>query len=129
MTAAQTDVDVVVIGSGFGGSVAALRFAEAGEHVCVLERGDWATRESFQADLDLFWFPERNASGLDEIQLRGDSIVTWTGAGVRGGSLVSAGALLRLESFDGYPSEITPAEMRPYYELVERLLGATPYPD
>lgn len=41
------DADVIVIGSGFGGAVAALRFGEVGERVIVLERGDWVRRDAF----------------------------------------------------------------------------------
>ncbi len=57
------DSDVVVVGSGFGGSVAALRFTEAGERVVVLERGPWVRREDFQADPDMFWSPRRHRFG------------------------------------------------------------------
>ena len=46
------DTDVVVIGSGFGASVAALRFSQAGRRVIMLERGNWVSRDSFEVDLD-----------------------------------------------------------------------------
>jgi len=123
------DADVIVIGSGFGGSVAALRFAEAGEKVLVLERGTWVTRQGFEPDLDALWLPRRNAFGFHDIRARGATLIPWLGAAVGGGSHVYAGTLLRRESFDDLPGGISAAEMEPHYARAEELLDARPYPD
>lgn len=126
---ASFDTDVVVIGSGFGGSVAALRFAEAGERVTVLERGRWITRENFEADPDAFWDPKRHRFGMNELKPRGRHIVPWLGAAVGGGSHVYAATLKRRESFEGFPAAIDVAEMGRYYDLAEQMMDARPYPD
>lgn len=121
--------EVVVIGSGFGGSVATLRFAEAGHRVVVLERGDHVSRDKFQVDLDFLWKPEWNAYGFHDIRRLGSHLIPWTGAAVGGGSHVYAGTLKRRESFDDFPEPIRSTDMTPYYERAERMLGAAPYPD
>lgn len=122
------DFDVIIVGSGFGGSVATLRFAQAGASVCVLERGNWLTREKFEADFDLAWNPSRNAFGINDFRTRGRPVVAWTGSGVGGGSLVYAGALFRLDSFDGFPEAITGDDMGKFYATAEKMLAATTYP-
>jgi cholesterol oxidase len=123
------DADVVVVGSGFGGAVAALRFAEAGHRVTVLERGPWIERDGYHIDLDWFWLPHRNRFGMNEVRRRGKRILPWLGAGVGGGSHVFAGTLKRAEDFSGYPEGISAEELSPYYELAEDMMGTTPYPD
>ena len=74
------DADVIVVGSGFGGAVAALRFAEAGQKVLVLERGPWVSRETHEVDLDSLWNPDKHRFGMNELRPRGDNIVPWVGA-------------------------------------------------
>lgn len=123
------DTDVLIIGSGFGASVAALRFAEAGKKVVVLERGGWITRENFEADANLFWQPEKGRYGMNDLRKRGNHIIPWLGAGVGGGSHVYAATLKRRAFFDDFPGSITVGEMRPYYELGEKMMGAVKYPD
>ncbi|HTJ44025.1 MAG TPA: GMC oxidoreductase [Kofleriaceae bacterium] len=123
------DTDVVVIGSGFGGSVAALRFAESGRRVVVLERGDRVSRDKFQADFDFFWRPDRNAYGMHDLQARGKPIIPWVGAAVGGGSHVYAGTMKRREDWDGFPSAIAATDMTPFYDRAETIMGGTPYPD
>lgn len=123
------DTQVCIIGSGFGASVAALRFAEAGYSVTVLERGDWIRRETFEADGDLFWDPDDEQYGMNELRPRGRTIIPWLGAGVGGGSHVYAGTLKRREFFDDFPSAITVKEMEPFYEEAECMMGAVHYPD
>jgi cholesterol oxidase len=124
----MTEADVVVIGSGFGGSVAALRFARAGQKVVVLERGDRVTREKFQVDLDALWNPHRGSYGVHDLHFRGENIVPWLGAAVGGGSHVYAGTLKRSEDWRGYPRAIQDTDMAPYYETAEQILGSTLYP-
>ena len=125
----ETDADVIVIGSGFGGSVAALRFAEAGQRVIVLERGDRVSRDKFQADFDFFWKPSRNAFGMHDLQARGKPIIPWVGAAVGGGSHVYAGTMKRRDDWEGFPAAIRAADMAHYYERAETIMGSTLYPD
>jgi cholesterol oxidase len=125
----EEEVEVVVIGSGFGGSVAALRFAEAGHRVLVLERGDRVSREKLQIDLDFFWKPRRAAYGFNDVRKRGSTIVPWLGAAVGGGSHVYAGTLKRRESWEGFPRAIRGAPMATYYQRAEEMMRVCPYPD
>jgi len=126
---AAFDTDVLVLGSGFGGSAAALRFAEAGERVIVLERGPWVRREDFEADPDALWNPRRHRFGMNELRSRGRHVIPWLGAGVGGGSHVYAATLKRLDDFGAFPGGITRAEMDGYYDRAEDMLDAQRYPD
>ncbi|MFN8147319.1 MAG: FAD-dependent oxidoreductase [Candidatus Nanopelagicales bacterium] len=92
------DVDVAVVGSGFGGGVAALRHAQAGRSVLVLEQGRRISREDMAAGgrslRRLMWAPEAGLSGyFRQSVLR--HVVVVHGVGVGGGSLVYAAVLLR----------------------------------
>ena len=78
----RPDTEVLIIGSGFGGSVAALRFAESGHSVTVLERGPWITRETHEVDLDSLWDPKRHRYGMNEFKPRGRNIIPWLGSAV-----------------------------------------------
>ena len=92
----ETDVDVVVVGSGFGGSVTALRLAEKGFRVLVLEAGrrfedaDFA-RTSWDVPRYL-WAPRLGCYGVQRIHRLPD-VVILAGAGVGGGSLNYANTL------------------------------------
>ena len=90
--------DVLVIGSGFGGSVAALRLAEKGYSVAVLEAGRRFGDDDFAAtswDLRRFlWAPALGLKGIQRIHLLKDVLVL-AGAGVGGGSLNYANTLYR----------------------------------
>lgn len=123
------NVDVIVIGSGFGGSVAALRFTEAGQRVLILERGCRVSRETFQADADMFWNPRRQRYGMNEIRARGRTVIPWLGSAVGGGSHVYAATLKRRRNFAGFPRSISECNMTPFYETAEAMLDATRYPD
>lgn len=123
------DTDVVIIGSGFGASVAALRFAEAGRKVTVLERGCRILRENFEVDADMFWQPDKGHYGMNELKKRGTHIVPWLGAGVGGGSHVYAATLKKREFFDDFPGQITVEEMEPFYAKAEEMMEANKYPD
>ena len=127
------DFDVVVIGSGFGGSVAALRLSEKGYRVAVLEAGRRFRPEDFPAsswDLRSFlWAPALGCTGIQRISLL-RNVVVLSGAGVGGGSLVYANTLYRpLGEFYRDPQwrHITDwrEELAPYYDLAERMLGVT----
>jgi len=90
--------DVVVIGSGFGGSVAALRLVEKGYTVAVLEAGRrFADSEHARTSWNLrrfLWAPRLGFTGIQRIHLL-DDVVILAGAGVGGGSLVYANTLYR----------------------------------
>lgn len=123
------DADVVVIGSGFGGSVAALRFAESGCAVVVLERGDRVLREGYEPDTDALWNPRRQLFGMHDFRPRGNTIIPWLGSCVGGGSHVYAATLKRLASLRGFPAAIREEGLEAYYDIAEDVLDAQLYPD
>ena len=135
--AAAHDYDVLVIGSGFGGSVAALRLTEKGYRVGVVEAGrrfedaDFP-RTSWDARRFL-WAPKLGCQGIQRIHLLRDVIIL-AGAGVGGGSLVYANTLYKPASDAFYRdrqwAHITDwrAELAPYYDQAERMLGVVPNP-
>ncbi|MET8508626.1 GMC family oxidoreductase [Streptomyces sp. NPDC004787] len=125
------DYDVVVVGSGFGGSVTALRLTEKGYRVGVLEAGRRYTRESLPKnswDLKNFlWAPALGLYGIQRIHLLGNVMVL-AGAGVGGGSLNYANTLYEpLAPFFDDPQwkDITDwrEELAPYYDQAKRMLG------
>jgi cholesterol oxidase len=129
-----THYDVVVVGSGFGGSVSALRLAEKGYRVGVLEAGrrfDATTLPKTSWDLRNFlWAPKLGLRGIQRITLLKD-VVVLSAAGVGGGSLVYANTLYRPPaSFfaDPHWAGITDEELAPYYDLASRMLGVTTQP-
>ncbi|PXY17227.1 cholesterol oxidase [Prauserella coralliicola] len=125
------DYDVIVVGSGFGGSVAALRLTEKGYRVAVIEAGRrFADDEFAKTSWDLrryLWAPALGCFGIQRIHLLKDVMVL-AGAGVGGGSLVYANTLYRpLEPFyrDRQWAHITDwrAELEPHYDQASRMLG------
>ncbi|TVZ05927.1 GMC family oxidoreductase [Trebonia kvetii] len=143
------DYDVLVIGSGFGGSVAALRLTEKGYRVGVLEAGrrfdDPAEPLPGQRHSALpktswrvsryMWAPQFGMTGIQRIHLlRGEKdsrVLILAGAGVGGGSLNYANTLYRpAEPFYDDPqwSGIADwrSELAPYYDQAERMLGVVP---
>jgi cholesterol oxidase len=129
------DYDVVVVGSGFGGSVAALRLTEKGYRVGVLEAGrrfadDELATTSWQLRKFL-WAPALGCYGIQRIHLLRDLVVL-AGAGVGGGSLNYANTLYRPpDAFFGDPQWAHLADWRaeldPHYDEAERMLGVTTY--
>jgi cholesterol oxidase len=142
---ADEHADVVVVGSGFGGSVAAYRLAEAGHAVVLLERGRAYPPGSFartpSAMGRAFWDPSEGLQGLFDVwTFRGLEGVVSSGLG--GGSLIYANVLLRKDERwfvhespvpgGGYESwPLSRADLDPHYDRVEQMLGATrdPYGD
>lgn len=125
------DYDVVVIGSGFGGSVAALRLAEKGYQVLVLEAGARFEDKDFPKTswrINKFLFaPKFGLKGIQRIHKLPDVFVL-CGAGVGGGSLVYANTLYQPsdEYFkDPQWREITDwkSELEPWYQLARKMLG------
>ncbi len=130
------DYDVIVIGSGFGGSVAALRLTEKGYRVGVLEAGRRFEPEDFpKTNWDFrrfFWFPRLGMRGIQRMSLL-KNVLVLSGAGVGGGSLVYANTLYRPhDAFYEDPQwkGVTDwkTELAPFYRLAERMLGATENP-
>ena len=96
VTGQDLDYDVVVVGSGFGGSVAALRLTEKGYRVGVLEAGrrfDESTYPKTSWHVRSFlWLPRLGCFGMQRISLLRDVMIL-SAAGVGGGSLLYANTL------------------------------------
>jgi len=134
--APDLDFDVIIIGSGFGGSVSALRLAEKGYKVAVLEAGARFRDEDFADtswDVKRYLFrPEVGCYGIQRIDALKDCMIV-SGAGVGGGSLVYANTLYEpLDAFYRDPSwaHITDwkSELAPYYDQAKRMLGVVENP-
>jgi cholesterol oxidase len=133
---AAFDYDVIVIGSGFGGSVSALRLTEKGYRVGVLESGrrwnpedypksNWHLRESM-------WLPRLGCTGPQRASLLGKCLL-FSASGVGGGSLIYGNTLYEpLDNFwsDPHWAHITDwkAELAPYYDQAKRMLGVAANP-
>ncbi|MFF0494281.1 GMC oxidoreductase [Nocardia sp. NPDC004068] len=132
----DTDFDVLVVGSGFGGSVTALRLVEKGYRVGVLEAGRrFADDELPKTSWDLrkfLWAPKLGCFGIQRIHLLRNVLILG-GAGVGGGSLNYANTLyVPPEPFfrDAQWRDITDwrAELTPYYEQATKMLGVVRNP-
>ena len=130
------DFDWIVVGSGFGGSVSALRLAEKGYRVAVLECGRRFRDEDFARstwDLRRFlWAPALGLRGILRMTVFRDVFIA-SGSGVGGGSLVYANTLYRAKpAFFAHPQwpagEDWSAALAPHYATAERMLGSTPVP-
>ncbi len=132
----MSDFDVLVIGSGFGGSVAALRATEKGYRVGVLESGrrftdDELPKTSWRLRKYL-WAPAIGCYGVQRIHLLPDVLVM-AGAGVGGGSLNYANTLYQPPKRffeDPQWGHITDwhRELGPYYDQAKRMLGVETNP-
>src|SRR5437016_9277046 len=125
------EYDVLIVGSGFGGSVSALRLAEKGYRVAVLEQGRrWRAEDFPKANWNIrkfIWMPRLLLHGFQQITLLRDVLV-FHGAGVGGGSLVYANTLL--EPPDAFYQDPKWADIRdwkaalaPHYATAKRMLG------
>ena len=132
----EPDFDVLIIGSGFGGSVTALRLTEKGYRVGVLEAGRrFADHEFAKTSWNLrkfLWAPKLGMYGIQRIHLL-RNVMILGGAGVGGGSLNYANTLyVPPEPFfaDRQWSHITDwrAELMPHYEQAQRMLGVVKNP-
>ena len=139
--AADSHFDTIIVGSGFGGSVTAYRLAQAGQRVCVLERGKAYPPGSFprrpREMARNFWDPSEGYQGLFDIwSFR--TIEALVSSGLGGGSLIYANVLIRKderwftqEKLDGVGYEqwpVTRADLEPHYDEVETMLGAQRFP-
>jgi cholesterol oxidase len=130
------DQDWIVVGSGFGGSVSALRLSEKGYKVAVLERGkrfqagdfaktNWNVRK-------YLWAPVVKCFGIQTMTLF-KNVLILGGSGVGGGSLVYANTLLEpgaafYESPNWRSLADWKAELAPHYATAKRMLGVTRNP-
>jgi len=127
--------DVIVVGSGFGGSVMACRLAEKGARVLVLERGRrWRVEEYPRSQDDAWIFdpgaPEKRNGWIDLRLFHNMSVVQ--GAGVGGGSLIYANISVEAPEWifeAGWPPEITYQELAPYYRRVAGFMNVQEIPD
>ncbi|HLI34966.1 MAG TPA: alpha/beta fold hydrolase [Terriglobia bacterium] len=140
----QPHYSVVVIGSGYGGAIAASRLARAGQKVCLLERGKELLPDEYpdtpaealrevQVDAPAAAFGSR--SGLYNFHVNPDLSV-FSGCGLGGGSLVNANVSLRPEprvfKDSRWPRAIRanlPSALETYYRRAEEMLKPVPYPD
>jgi cholesterol oxidase len=131
----KASYDAIVVGSGFGGGIAACRLAEAGRSVCVLERGRRFGRDDFvdrpERAPELLWHEGVNPGGLFDVRMLRD-IVVITAAGVGGGSLVYANVQLRAPGdvfASGWPRALSREDLDPWYDRTEEALEPKPTPD
>ena len=130
------DYDYIIIGSGFGGSVSALRLSEKGYKILVIEKGKWFKAEDFpKTNTNLrrwLWLPSFRFFGIFKMTfLRHIGILS--GVGVGGGSLVYANTLpvpksTFFHSGSWSSMEDWQNELAPFYKIAKVMLGVTKNP-
>ena len=128
--------DYIIIGSGFGGSVSALRLSEKGYKVLVIEKGKWYEAKDFpKTNWNLrkwLWMPALRFFGIMKLSIfRHVAVISGTGVG--GGSLVYANTLpVPKKAFynTGSWSRLADweTELKPFYQKALQMLGAAPNP-
>ncbi len=131
------DFDYIVIGSGFGGSVSALRLAEKGYSVCVVERGKrWREKDYASSNWQFWkwlWAPKLKCTGIQNLTFL-KNVLALSGTGVGGGSLVYCAVLLeppRRFFDDPQWRDLNPdwqKTLAPFYDTARRMLGVTQNP-
>jgi len=128
--------DYVIIGSGFGGSVSALRLAEKGYKVLVIEKGKWYKAQDFpKSNWNLkkwLWFPAFKMIGIMQFTYY-RHLAILSGVGVGGGSLVYANTLPKpkskfFETGSWSKLENWEEKLNPFYSKALKMLGATKNP-
>ncbi len=128
--------DYVIIGSGFGGSVSALRLSEKGYKVLVIEKGKWYKSSDFAKTNWNFkkwlWMPALRFFGIMKITIF-KHVAILSGTGVGGGSLVYANTLPIPKStffHTGSWGKLAnwEEELKPHYQTALQMLGATKNP-
>ena len=132
MTEAINTYDFVIVGSGFGGSISAMRLAQKGYSVAILEMGKEYNNSDFpKTNWDVrkyLWLPFLRCFGIQKITLV-NKIMALHGVGVGGGSLVYANTLLTPEDYifqsERWPEGIEwEKELSPFYKLARKMLGS-----
>lgn len=131
-TTVDYDFDYIIVGSGFGGSVSAMRLAQKGYKVAILESGKrWHGNQFPRTNWNIFkflWFPKIFCYGFQRVNLL-EHVMILSGAGVGGGSLVYANTLYKpLDRFYKHKAVAAlggKARMLPFYNLAEKMLGVT----
>ncbi|MET8885057.1 GMC family oxidoreductase [Streptomyces rubiginosohelvolus] len=130
MSSAIEKTDVLVIGSGFGGAIAAYHLAAGGARVTVLERGPWLKNDEFEHDYKL-------GSSYTRIFdfVVGDGMSVLGGNCVGGGSVVYFAAMPRAPKFvfdrhgsigrRMWPKEISRETLDPWYDRIEESLSVS----
>lgn len=131
------DYDYVIIGSGFGGSVSALRLTEKGYKVLVIEKGKWFTKEKDfpKTNWNLrkwMWKPSLGLHGFFKLSFY-RHVAILSGVAVGGGSVVYANTLPVPKSEFYHSGNWNGLEnweevLQPYYRLAEKMLGAEKHP-
>ena len=128
----RASYDVVVVGSGFGGAIAACRLAQAGRSVCILERGKrWDKTEFPRSPGEVskcFWRANASFGFLEYKTFKRIDVIQ--GCGVGGGSLhyfnVHLRAAKEIFSQGAWPAKVTRPTLDPYYALAEDMLDSAP---
>ncbi len=130
------DFDFVIVGSGFGGSVSALRLSEKGYKVCVIEQGRrFRAQDYAKSNWDLpryLWAPFIKCFGIQRLTFFKDVLIL-SGSGVGGGSLVYANTLM-VPSDKAFESPAWKVmgdareTLQPFYALAKKMLGAARNP-
>ena len=136
MKSKDWDCDFLIIGSGFGGAVAAMRLAQKNYKVTVLEMGkEWANSDFPKTNWNLrkfLWAPLLRCFGIQKISLL-KKVMVMHGVGVGGGSLVYANILMKPED-KIFSAPLWPegrdwvGELLPHYNTAKAMLGVTRCP-
>ena len=128
--------DYVIIGTGFGGSVSAMRLAEKGYRVLMLERGKRFEDKDFPISnwniWKFLWLPSLRCFGIFEMTFL-NGLLALHGSGVGGGSLMYANVLMEPDDhLYNAPSWSHLADwknvLKPHYNTARKMLGVTRNP-
>ncbi len=123
---------VLIIGSGFGGSIAAKRYTEAGYDVTIIELGeDWRDPQKLEQSQDTKFILRLFRDYPQDYLLDKPKVIVTQGMGLGGGSLVYSGIHLRAPStaFSGWPTGYNRTNLDHYYGRVEDRLDISPLPN